>query len=46
MIWKMYSEVMNIYNVEEIDVIFHEHNGKCPACDMPFELKVQKPFVY
>lgn len=42
----MYSEVMNIYNVEGIETIFHEHSARCPDCDKPFELKVQKPFVY
>jgi len=43
---EMYSEVMNIYSFEGINTLFEDYKAKCPVCEKPFKIKIQKPFIY
>jgi len=42
----MYYEVININSIEKINTLFKDYKAKCPVCEKPFKIKVQKPFVY
>lgn len=43
--WKI-SEIIDISSIEKIKTLFEEYGAKCPVCEKPLKIKVQKPFIY
>lgn len=37
---EMYSEVMNISNIEKINALFEDYKAKYPVCERPFKIKI------